>query len=245
MSKQLGTQRKSWPTPCEAKSFFGQSTTILTLSAVRVPADVSGNRFRAFATNCRSCRIHVSWPHRTLTPAEEWHLVWSPRDRGLSRTPTQHETRKNSASRRHRRPIVRLRVRRQASHVDPSLTLSWLPFANDHLNGDPTLHAQDEDATLAGSPRCQEDGNRARVSSRLMRLPRYRPCPEAVRTIHSGDPAKKNRTAFARRPSGRGSSFLKRRPERIDVTDVGNLPAVRHVLRRALGRAAPGVQRWL
>jgi hypothetical protein len=117
------------------------------LSAVRVPADVSRNRFRAFATNCRSCRIHVSWPHRTLTHAEEWHLVWSPRDRGPSRTPTQHETRENSASRRHRRPIVRLRVRRQASHVDPSLTRSWLPFANDHLNGDPTLHAQDEDAT--------------------------------------------------------------------------------------------------
>jgi hypothetical protein len=85
--------------------------------------------------------------------------------------------------------------------------------------------------TVAGSPRCQEDWNRARVSSRLMRLPRYRPCPEAVRTIHSGDPIKKNRTAFTRRPSGRGSSFLKRRPERIDVTDVGNLPAVGHVLR--------------
>jgi hypothetical protein len=93
------------------------------------------------------------------------------------------------------------------------------------------LHAKDKEVTLAGSPRCQEDGNRARVSSRLMRLPRHRPCPEAVRTIHSGDPANKNKTAFTRRPSGRHSSFCQRRPERIGATwsvicqqDIGAMP---------------------
>ena len=51
--------------------FAGAAQPLPALAAVRAPCDVCHTRSRAFATNCHSCRIHVSWPHGTLTPAEE------------------------------------------------------------------------------------------------------------------------------------------------------------------------------